>query len=57
MKYFYAIALILVSLLNNRTTFAQEKKLGIPKPNIVIFLVDDMGWQDTSLPFYKEKTK
>ncbi len=25
-------------------------------PNIVIFLVDDMGWQDTSLPFWKEKT-
>lgn len=27
------------------------------KPNIIIFLVDDMGWQDTSLPFWKEKTK
>ena len=22
-----------------------------PPPNIVVFLVDDMGWQDTSLPF------
>ena len=22
------------------------------KPNIVLFLVDDMGWQDTSVPFY-----
>lgn len=22
------------------------------KPNILIFLVDDMGWQDTSVPFY-----
>ncbi len=22
------------------------------KPNIVFFLVDDMGWQDTSVPFY-----
>lgn len=21
-------------------------------PNIILFLVDDMGWQDTSLPFY-----
>lgn len=25
-------------------------------PNIILFLVDDMGWQDTSLPFWKEKT-
>ena len=21
------------------------------QPNIVLFLVDDMGWQDTSVPF------
>lgn len=26
------------------------------QPNIVLFLVDDMGWQDTSLPFWTEKT-
>lgn len=26
------------------------------KPNIVLFLVDDMGWQDTSLPFSGEPT-
>lgn len=26
------------------------------KPNIVLFLVDDMGWQDTSVPFWKEAT-
>lgn len=25
-------------------------------PNIILFLVDDMGWQDTSLPFWKEET-
>ncbi len=25
-------------------------------PNIIYFMVDDMGWQDTSLPFWKEKT-
>ena len=24
-------------------------------PNIVLFLVDDMGWQDTSVPFYYRK--
>ena len=26
------------------------------KPNIVLFLVDDMGWQDTSVPFHTERT-
>jgi len=25
-------------------------------PNIVVFLVDDMGWQDTSVPFWNQKT-
>jgi arylsulfatase A-like enzyme len=24
------------------------------RPNIVVFLVDDMGWQDTSLPFFHD---
>lgn len=26
------------------------------RPNIVFFLVDDMGWQDTSVPFYTSQT-
>lgn len=26
------------------------------KPNIIIFLVDDMGWQDTSVPFWSKVT-
>ncbi|WP_265242778.1 sulfatase [Muriicola sp. Z0-33] len=26
------------------------------RPNIVLFLVDDMGWQDTSVPFWEKKT-
>ena len=25
------------------------------RPNIILFMVDDMGWQDTSLPFWVEK--
>ena len=27
------------------------------KPNIIFFLVDDMGWQDTSVPFHTEVTE
>ncbi len=26
------------------------------KPNVIIFLVDDMGWQDTSVPFWTQQT-
>lgn len=26
------------------------------KPNIILFMVDDMGWQDTSLPFWSQRT-
>lgn len=31
---------------------AQQKD----RPNIVVFFVDDLGWQDMSVPFYKEVT-
>lgn len=31
-------------------TYAQKR------PNIIVFMVDDMGWQDTSLPFWTEVT-
>lgn len=30
--------------------------LAAQQPNIVLFLVDDMGWQDTSVPFHAERT-
>jgi len=39
--------------------FSQNKSdesLNKSKPNIVLFLVDDMGWQDTSVPFWNKKT-
>lgn len=33
-----------------------SESLGKPTPNIVLFLVDDLGWQDTSVPFWNKKT-
>lgn len=30
---------------------AQQKR-----PNIIVFIVDDMGWEDTSVPFWNQKT-
>lgn len=49
------VLIFLVGLIS--TAFAQKAgKKGSSKPNIVVFLVDDMGWQDTSVPFWKEVT-
>ena len=33
-----------------------SKELTNQPPNIILFFVDDMGWQDTSVPFWKENT-
>lgn len=41
------------------STQAQQKTISTQlngRPNIIVFMVDDMGWQDTSLPFWSEKT-
>ena len=27
------------------------------RPNIILFMVDDMGWQDTSVPFWTQRTE
>ncbi|MDP4273135.1 MAG: hypothetical protein Q8907_02535 [Bacteroidota bacterium] len=45
--------LSLLPLAGTLSCFAQEKSI---KPHIIFFLVDDMGWQKTSVPFWKEKT-
>ena len=39
------------------TTLALSAQQSADKqPNIILFLVDDMGWQETSVPFWSEKT-
>lgn len=48
MKNIYTISgLMLATLAANAQESAQ--------PNIILFLVDDMGWQDTSVPFYNDQ--
>jgi arylsulfatase A-like enzyme len=41
-------------LVVNPFLFGQDPKKA--KPNIIVFLVDDMGWQDTSVPFWTRVT-
>ncbi len=35
---------------------AVKAQLNKAQPNIILFLVDDMGWQDTSVPFWENIT-
>ena len=50
---------MLTKLLRNTLpllTAASAVAQAADRPNIIFFLVDDMGWQDTSLPFWTEET-
>ncbi|MCL6265161.1 sulfatase [Flagellimonas myxillae] len=49
----YALVLLLCTGLLSCNTSSKEQK----PPNIVFFFVDDMGWQDTSVPFHTEVTQ
>jgi arylsulfatase A-like enzyme len=49
------LILLLALFLWNGCEQAEEKK-ETDKPNIILFLVDDLGWQDTSEPFWTEIT-
>lgn len=45
-------------LVNNQTSnsVANDKSLTVVKPNIIVFYVDDLGWQDTQLNDIDEPT-
>ena len=47
-KAFIPLSLAALSV----NAIAQESR-----PNIILFMVDDMGWQDTSVPFWTEQTR
>lgn len=43
---YLTLGLLSATALLPQTLYSQKR------PNIIMFLVDDMGWQDTSVPFY-----
>ena len=53
MKRLVVSTVFLLLCLGTPGTLSAQDKL---KPNIIFFLVDDMGWQDTSVPFWTEAT-
>ena len=53
-KSFITASIIVLLLFFYTTSIAQKNSA--KQPNIIFFLVDDMGWQDCSVPFYKNST-
>ena len=45
-----------VALLSLVASSQAQEKTCEKRPNILLFMVDDMGWQDTSVPFYSQIT-
>jgi arylsulfatase A-like enzyme len=51
-KYRFPVITIFILVLAACSSKEQKSE----RPNIIVFLVDDMGWQDTSVPFWKDTT-
>lgn len=51
-----ARGLLLLALVLAVSTPTARSAPSPSRPNIVVFLVDDMGWQDTSVPFHATQT-
>ena len=52
MMTFLLVTILTLLTCQTSNVLAEEPQ----KPNILLFLVDDMGWQDTSVPFHSEVT-
>lgn len=50
------LSLVLAPLVSTTVQARQDSKQVNKRPNIILFMVDDMGWQDTSLSFWSQKT-
>ena len=59
MKEYFSCRFVLTALLTVTVAISTSRSLaqGKQPPNIIFFIVDDMGWQDTSVPFWKVKTR
>ena len=50
------IQVSVIALLFIAFSACEPEEIPKPKPNIIVFMVDDMGWQDTSVPFWYKQT-
>lgn len=48
--------LLLTAMGTSGASLAADNTLKPSKPNIIFFMVDDMGWQDCSLPMWRDST-
>ena len=58
-KQYLLICILPLLALSAKTASAQVNTHASKKssqPNIIFFIVDDMGWEDTSVPFYQDTT-
>ena len=51
------LAFFFLLLSGTMSVFAQQNPVRSVRPNIIVFLVDDMGWQDCSVPFWTKLTE
>lgn len=55
-KSIYLYLRILLLILFTSILSLPKKVIAQQSPNIIVFIVDDMGWQDTSVPFWYQST-